>query len=835
MKGLLVTLLLTLAGTVSAQTCSAQAYGDRSGDFAPAASGRRNFVAGSDSSRTRMQPLKDSRFSDSRSTDRYADNRYADNRFDASADRQRQAASARSGQSFANASTGSRVSATSNQSNSAYQDDARYNSGYDSGSNFRTARYPEFGPAVPPGFYDTSASTSNDSRASNQRTSNQRASDRFASSSRTSSGVDSQNFDPNVKPMTLRLSPELVDELKRVGYLYSSIDSQKRGNISEVVLFSDRNKLNDPNSLSSTVTQNNMQFFDRKAIIDVDDYALRLIDSGRLSLKDLVDRPIEGVAIRYVPESGRKIAASDMSFYSGRESAGSGVDSRTPVSGANRGDAYVTVEDRRSTDREASSDSWLLPGDQRDNRNSRDMIRATDYADYSPGGSSDRYLSDSRNTRETGASSGSRDRYPGDRTSSSDDYREDYLRRTQEDSYEAELARKRREQQLRDDYLDRLARSNDAARSDRERDYVRDAVNRNREVSDVTIINRGADYDRLAGESRDSGGRSTGFDETLASEKLELRERMLRAQRREEELANKDRQLDYELDRIEQRKQSLEEWARQQQERFSRYRPETDRLLERYPSRREYDQAMDRRPPSGRLASNDAAWLPNGGLVGYDRDLRSTPFPSTLAGDQETERYRNLLEKDTNSTALFAKMLKDREAELEKKLLLADSLTRMNGLGKQLDDKIAKIKNDDEGSVDSDRIRLASQRGNVGSYVDDGRVRNTLGGNLAAGGARLASRNSLSGGTVSDSFLDNGQSGTVRSLDINSGRRNGYQNYDSENRAPADSRLLRTLYLLLVASLGGNFYLGLIARSFYTRYEELADELRETFSSTSSV
>lgn len=40
------------------------------------------------------------------------------------------------------------------------------------------------------------------------------------------------------------------------------------------------------------------------------------------------------------------------------------------------------------------------------------------------------------------------------------------------------------------------------------------------------------------------------------------------------------------------------------------------------------------------------------------------------------------------------------------------------------------------------------------------------------------------------------------------------------------------LLFMLLFSIGLNIYLGLIARSFYTRYAELADELRETFTAT---
>jgi hypothetical protein len=52
----------------------------------------------------------------------------------------------------------------------------------------------------------------------------------------------------------------------------------------------------------------------------------------------------------------------------------------------------------------------------------------------------------------------------------------------------------------------------------------------------------------------------------------------------------------------------------------------------------------------------------------------------------------------------------------------------------------------------------------------------------------------------------------------------------------ADSQRIRrqnsALWFIMLCSVGLNFYLSWIARGFYMRYEELADELRETFSTT---
>ena len=48
-----------------------------------------------------------------------------------------------------------------------------------------------------------------------------------------------------------------------------------------------------------------------------------------------------------------------------------------------------------------------------------------------------------------------------------------------------------------------------------------------------------------------------------------------------------------------------------------------------------------------------------------------------------------------------------------------------------------------------------------------------------------------------------------------------------------ENKSARLIYFLLLCSLGLNVYLALISRSFYVRYSELADELRETFTATS--
>ncbi len=60
---------------------------------------------------------------------------------------------------------------------------------------------------------------------------------------------------------------------------------------------------------------------------------------------------------------------------------------------------------------------------------------------------------------------------------------------------------------------------------------------------------------------------------------------------------------------------------------------------------------------------------------------------------------------------------------------------------------------------------------------------------------------------------------------------NDYPN-ESNGRTPMAqlNQFNNFLYFLLLCSIGLNIYLAWISRGFYVRYRELADELRDTFS-----
>ncbi|MEQ1905774.1 MAG: hypothetical protein ABL888_16420 [Pirellulaceae bacterium] len=56
--------------------------------------------------------------------------------------------------------------------------------------------------------------------------------------------------------------------------------------------------------------------------------------------------------------------------------------------------------------------------------------------------------------------------------------------------------------------------------------------------------------------------------------------------------------------------------------------------------------------------------------------------------------------------------------------------------------------------------------------------------------------------------------------------------FDSDSTLENLKRQMAFLWFMLLFSIALNFYLAFLARSFYTRYQDLADELRETFTSS---
>ena len=79
----------------------------------------------------------------------------------------------------------------------------------------------------------------------------------------------------------------------------------------------------------------------------------------------------------------------------------------------------------------------------------------------------------------------------------------------------------------------------------------------------------------------------------------------------------------------------------------------------------------------------------------------------------------------------------------------------------------------------------------------------------------------------------------ITSRVVSTSNRKGIKDYatsipgsSSKSTSNRDDRVNGFVLFLLLCSLGLNFYLAFISRGFYVRYHELADELRETFSTT---
>ena len=168
-----------------------------------------------------------------------------------------------------------------------------------------------------------------------------------------------------------------------------------------------------------------------------------------------------------------------------------------------------------------------------------------------------------------------------------------------------------------------------------------------------------------------------------------------------------------------------------------------------------------------------------------------------------------------------------------------EQLTRINKKMAAIEqaNKLYALENQLDADHRAQQLKQAQEKfkkgGNVTSFNDDGLVRNTLGGNMAAGrngypADRLASN-------VGPPFQN--KSG-VADMSLRSGRSFGDDNRYGDQRSRQNvsngtsDKLARALWFVTLMSIGFNFYLALLARSFYSRYNELADELRETFSTS---
>ena len=174
----------------------------------------------------------------------------------------------------------------------------------------------------------------------------------------------------------------------------------------------------------------------------------------------------------------------------------------------------------------------------------------------------------------------------------------------------------------------------------------------------------------------------------------------------------------------------------------------------------------------------------------------------------------------------YAKQNQDQLTRINKKMAAIEQSNKLYALETQLD------ADHREQQLKQAKAKL-NNGGHVTSFNDDGLVRNTLGGNMAAGRSRYPDNRLAAndvppfqnGSGVSDLSLRPGRS-------FGDGGRGGDRESQQYGSNGSSDKLARALWFVTLMSIGFNFYLALLARSFYSRYNELAEELRETFSAT---
>ncbi len=339
---------------------------------------------------------------------------------------------------------------------------------------------------------------------------------------------------------------------------------------------------------------------------------------------------------------------------------------------------------------------------------------------------------------------------------------------------------------LRRDYQDRM--------SDTYRDDTlgtRDRFIDRREASrDVTYGDR-LDPGRLRRDVLEEGKRE--LDEGFA----ELSQWQRDLARETREIAERRRELEREQYRAESYPANDVNWVREETaiNQNRQYRPYTRNRLREFGSPLVTERYADRRNSD----RNNYA-LPN--LGSY-----ATP---ELLGDPNDPRFSQ-----------YAKGNLDQVARLNQKFAAMQQANELAALENKVDNEYQK-----------QQLQLAQAKLNNGgrtvkTFIDDGEVRSTLGGNLAAGRAGYVGDRYAS---VGSSYLNNKG---VADMSMRSGRNDfGVDHGQQSVSTGASDKLVRALWFIALLSIGMNLYLALLARSFYSRYNELADELRETFTST---
>ena len=644
---------------------------------------------------------------------------------------------------------------------------------------------------------DRSRSVLGDSQSTGYSSSNSRpiSSDARATSGQRNSYPAGQ--DPRINnqqtppPFTLNVNKDTAEQLKANGYLRAIVTPNIQGSVDRIVMFGDQANANEV-ALSGNVTDNDVRMVNDYVVIDVDDYTLTKIEKGSMNLGDLAGNRFEGVVLRYTGSYGKNMPIQSIPELSSRTTTA--VSSRDPfvannsnydrgnldqnnydrVNPVRRDDQLDLTADRRPVTSDNRGGSWRVNDDLRTPRR-RDFDNDDNY-DRTRNQDSDRFVSRDNQFEN-------RDRSLGDR------------------------------------YLDEMVRTNrtDSGTPARARDYVLDAIDRSRDRTDQADP-RYTNYDPA---------RSPRYQETLEEEARVLRAR-LAAQARDREL---DRQRERELD-------DKARWV-EEQKRLLAQRPASTYPLTppEYPGRQRYSEdryAADRyandRYANDRYPSDLYPSDPNR----QQRERLADRSTDPLYGGRPASVTSYGLQQASSATDEWARMLKDKEDTINKKMAAIPHLMKLNATERELDSKIEKIKDENQSSL----VGSKHADGRVASYNGDGPVLGTMGGNMASGRRPQPSDRyaSNTGGYTSTVSNVRSGGGGLPPLDVNSG--GGYtgnygrdKNYSSE---PNDGRMLRFMWLMLLLSLGANFYLAVLSRSFYTRYDELADELRETFTTTNN-
>jgi len=200
-----------------------------------------------------------------------------------------------------------------------------------------------------------------------------------------------------------------------------------------------------------------------------------------------------------------------------------------------------------------------------------------------------------------------------------------------------------------------------------------------------------------------------------------------------------------------------------------------------------------------------------------------------------TDRYADSRNYNANNSALLPTLGNPLDAKLApyaKNNL--DSMARLEQkfAAMQQANELAALENKVDNEYQQQQLKLAqSKLKNSGkpvkTYIADDEVRNTLGGNMAAG------RGGLTGDRFAMSQRNDYRNEGVANMSLRSGRPTYGNNFGQQTAAVgASEKLVRALWFIALLSIAMNMYLALLARSFYGRYNELADELRETFTAS---